>query len=155
MPAVGLFLMLNTWERGSPVISFYHVLFHSFVRFHSWSLSPMTTRQLSRLASHVLSWDALPSTAVEIALNPLHGAATITLASNNGNMTAIIVRDAMNRRQTRSLLTNLASQMTACSCPLCRMGADHQSAAATEAAQSSPAIPNRPRIDPGMFGGVN
>jgi hypothetical protein len=115
----------------------------------------MTSRQLVRLASHVLSWEVHPGTAVEITLNPLHGVATITLASNNGNSTTITVRDLMNRRQTCSLLTNLASQMTACSCPLCRMGADHQSVTATEAAQSSPSIPSRPRIDPGMFGGVN
>lgn len=114
----------------------------------------MTTRQLARLASHVLSWNAHPGCAVQITLNPLHGVAVIVVAANNGNMTSITVRDAMNRRQTRSLLTNLAANMSACSCPICRA----QSAAAAEAearASSSASIPSRPRIDPGMFGGVN
>lgn len=115
----------------------------------------MTTRQLARLASHVLAWDAHPGCAVQITLNPIHGAATITIAANNGNMSAVVIRQALSRRQAWGMLREYAANMSACSCPICRANAAQAEAQAQAAASMPPPIADRLRFDGGHSGSVN
>ena len=107
----------------------------------------MTHRQLARTTRHLLAWTPPTGIGVQFTVIPVHGAVTVALLGSTGAMQLVTLRAAMNRRQTRAMLDNIAADLTPCSCPFCRS----QAVSIAQATQ----IMNRPRIDPMGYSGVN